>query len=51
MSKLTTELNKETMLKLARRAARAGLTLEQAAKMIILEGKEIFLAKMVAPTK
>lgn len=49
-AKLSTELNRETMLKLTRKAARAGLTPQQAMRMIALRGVAFFCAHVVGAT-
>ena len=49
--KLTTEINAETMIKLTRRARRAGMTPEEAVKIIATKGVRFFLAKLVGATK
>lgn len=48
---ITTEINQETMLKLTRRAQRAGMTVNQAVEVIATRGVAFFLALLVAPTK
>lgn len=49
--KITTEINYETMLKLERRARRAGMTADQAVKVIVAKGVQFFLALLVDATK
>lgn len=51
MARLTTKLNHEDMLKLSRRAGRAGMTPAQAFRVIATKGVEFFLALMVGATK
>lgn len=50
MKTLTTEINHETMLKLTRRARRAGMTPKEAVKVIATKGVPFFLAKLVGAT-
>ena len=51
MATIILDLDPETMLKLTRRAARAGMTPERAAQLIATKGVQFFLAYLVAPTK
>lgn len=48
---ISTEINNETMIKLARRAARIGLTPEEAARVIATKGSAFFLNLLVGATK
>jgi antitoxin component of RelBE/YafQ-DinJ toxin-antitoxin module len=48
---LTTEINQETKLKLERRAARIGVTPEEAVRIIATKGVPFFLALLVGATK
>lgn len=50
MATLTTEINQEDAIKLSRRAARAGLTVEQAVKVIATKGVQFFLGLLVGAT-
>lgn len=50
MSKISTCINNETMLKLKRRAERLGMTPSEAFKKIATEGPKFFLAMLVGAT-
>ncbi len=49
--KLATKINPETMLKLERRAARLGLSPNEAARIIAVKGPQFFLALLVGATR
>lgn len=51
MAKLTTELNREDLMKLSRRAKRVGMTPSQAARVIATKGVKFFLALVVGATE
>ena len=51
MATISTRINNETMLKLARRAARVGMTPSDAVRLIATKGVQIFLARLVGATK
>lgn len=51
MATLDTEINREDMRKLERRAARAGLTAQEAFKIIATKGVQFFLRLVVGATK
>ena len=50
-ARITVELDNETMLKLARRSARVGMTPKDAVREIATKGVPYFLRRLVAPTK
>ena len=50
MATLSTEINREDAIKLSRRAARAGLTPDQALKIIVTKGVQFFLGLLVGAT-
>lgn len=50
MSKISTCINNETMLKLKRRAERLGMTPSEAFRTIATKGPEFFLAMLVGAT-
>ena len=50
-SRLTTQVNNETALKLSKRAARVGMTRAEAFRFIALHGVASFLALLVGATK
>lgn len=47
---LEVEINSETMLKLQRRAARIGMTADEAIRVIVSRGAEFFLGLLVGAT-
>lgn len=51
MATISTTVNNETMLKLARRAARVGMTPRDAFRVIATKGVQFFLAMLVGATK
>ena len=51
MANLTTSINLEDMRKLERRAARIGMTPEDALKVIAIKGVQFFLQMLVGATK
>lgn len=51
MATLSTRINNETMLKLAHRAARVGMTPRDAVRVIATKGVQFFLALLVGATK
>lgn len=51
MAKISTRINQETMLKLVRRARRAGMTPAQAVRVIATKGVSFFLSLLVGATK
>lgn len=51
MCTITIELNNEDMLKLRKRASRAGMSEKQAAEMIAKKGVQFFLGFLVGATK
>ena len=51
MATISTELNREDMIKLTRRAARIGMTPSQALRVIVTKGVKFFLALVVGATK
>ena len=51
MATLSTRINLETNLKLIRRAKRAGMSPEEAVRMIATKGPQFFLDKLVGATK
>jgi len=50
MATLTTHINMETQLKLERRAARVGMTPDDAVREIATKGVAFFLARLVGAT-
>ena len=51
MSRISIDLDNETMLKLARRSARVGMTPKDAVREIAKYGVSYFLARLVGATK
>lgn len=51
MATITTSVDNETSLKLARRAERVGMTPLEVVKILATKGVEFFLRELVAPTK
>lgn len=50
MCKLTTNIDDVTYIKLVRRARRIGMKVEDATRMIAIEGAAFFLRKLVGAT-
>lgn len=48
---ISTELNREDMIKLTRRAARIGMSPQEAFRLIATKGVKFFLALLVGATK
>lgn len=51
MKRLTTQIDEVTMLKLTKRARRAGVSVQRAVEIIATQGVNYFLRRLVGATK